>query len=724
MRARSKAVITLSRIICGTPASKRALPGQRSALYRLFTDYTYLCLFIALLCSLAALYVSLGSASEWILKSWFNSDWLFSAQVYRDIFVDHFPISGMVFPTAPCLFPDVLFAVMCVGLSPNALVGTLLYGFCQFVSLILAFHLLGSIIGVGNSHLRRLLIYSTGIFITLAVAQSPTRGFPYYYYLFLPTTHIGSFLMVTLCCALAFWILRHGVYGARGWAVLIIYCLLNLASCLSDLLFLVHLTIALTCAMGCGVYFRVAAWRRALLVASSSWVFSLAGWRLKDWVFTTTPLPTAGFDQSLTSLTVVISGMRAALLSGERLHLCSFTFYALSIATVAWLIRRHRIRLMAVRPLGKANRLLICFLVFQMFSGVTSLAAPVWIAIPGLSQLHDYGYSMKYMFPFFIGPIFCWAILASFWAAKAVPVRLSLKHRISWKTAVASGLFAWPLWVLVRLPAQSTPLHASVSPFTLVRVLDNNASRLDLHYGLGGFWETRPVNLLSRAGLHAYPIDGALEPFNVLSNMWWYRGNPKRRRMRPHYNFIFLNGAFFKLSRETVIERFGQPSEEMQVDGIHILVYGKGHQTRLNGIFDCSSRLNVMELADRGSVTIPGACFSGQVGRVDGSSRETDGSNRPGYLVFGPYYHLTGGRYELKSSVDISGTGQRAVGSWDVVFSPGDSVKNGLMFPGMKQIRVQVTVPTNERGLLQMRVVNNGTGSIQYHSLQICRVAN
>lgn len=685
-----------------------------------------LSVFLALLLALAALYVSLGSAPESILKGWFNSDWLFSAQVYRDLFVDHFPISGMIFPTAPSLFPDVTLTVLCVALAPNVLVGTLLYGFLQFVCLIAAFQLCGSAIGVGKPSVRRWILYATGIGVTLAVAKSATRGIPYAYYLFLPTTHVGSFWMVTLCCGLAFWVLRHGIRAFRGRLLFGIFCLLNLAAGLSDLLFIVHLTIALTCALAFGLYFRLIAGRRAVLLVSSSWIFSLAGWILKDHIFKTTPLPSGDLNQSLTSLIVLITGIRGAVVHGDVLHLCSLSFYAVSIATVLWLLRKYRISITTTHPLGKGRRLLVCFLVFEFVSGVASLAAPVWVAIPGLWQLHDYGYSMKYMFPFFIGPLFSWAILGSFLIGDGIslPEFVQRKHRWQWKAVVGSGvLLLWPAAVLLRLPAQVTPLDAKVSPFTLVRVLDDDAKRFGLHCGVGGFWETRMVNLLSRSGLRAYPIDGALQPFDVLSNMWWYRGSAQSRVPAPDYNFIFLNGAFFKLSRDTVVARFGEPSEEFQIDGTRVLAYGRGNQDRLNKIFACSGRLNLVELEARGNVTIPGACLLGQVGRVYGSARETDDSKTPGYLVFGPYYRLPPGHYELDSSIDATGPQQQAIGTWDVVYSPGETVVHtGSIVPGMKHIRTDIVAQDAETRLMQLRVFENRNGDIRFFSLHIQRL--
>jgi hypothetical protein len=604
------------------------------------------------------------------------------------------------------------------------LIGTLGYGFVQFIGLLAAFQLCGYAIGAGHARLRELILYASGVAVTLRVAEASVTSHPYLYYLFLPTTHVGSFWMVSLCCGLALWIWRYGVRGRSGIAAVTTLCLLNFAAGLSDLLFVVHLTIALTCAGCLGLYLRLIGLRRTALILGLTWFFSLSGWAAKDRIFSTTPLPQGGIDQSLAALRTFILGMYTATKNRDPLHISSLLFYTLSTATVLWLISKHYFGHQKAQSISKPERLLTCFLVFQICSGAGSLLAPVFMGIPGLSVLKDYGYSMKYMFPFFIGPLFTWPILATYWLSRMQWT----ERRVLTSRAVgilAAVLVVWPLVIAWRMPVQSRPLHSSMPPFTLVRQMDSTAKRFGVQYGVGGFWETRWINLLSQSGLRAYPINDAMEPFGILSNFEWYRGSPKSRYPNPKYRFIFLNGAFYNLSREVLLQKFGSPIEEIEIDGIQVFIYGENQQDRINEMFRCSSDLNQLELSEHGSVSIPAACLPAQIGVLDGSIRKTDHTGRPGYLAYGPYYKLAPGhRYLIIASLDASGRAQNAIAHWDITFTPDHVIAKGLVTPGMKEIHAVITVPPRENGLMETRIVDLGNGILQFRSLFIHRLSN
>ena len=62
---------------------------------------------LALLLAFSVLYNRLETLGRKTLDFWFNSDYLFAAHVYKDVFIDKFPFSGIKFSVAPDIFPDV-----------------------------------------------------------------------------------------------------------------------------------------------------------------------------------------------------------------------------------------------------------------------------------------------------------------------------------------------------------------------------------------------------------------------------------------------------------------------------------------------------------------------------------------------------------------------------------------------------------------------------------------
>src|ERR1700687_754034 len=62
---------------------------------------------IGFLLSLLYLYRQLGASDPAVLGLWLNSDTLWQANVFTDLLVDHYRLSGWVFSIAPCWFPDL-----------------------------------------------------------------------------------------------------------------------------------------------------------------------------------------------------------------------------------------------------------------------------------------------------------------------------------------------------------------------------------------------------------------------------------------------------------------------------------------------------------------------------------------------------------------------------------------------------------------------------------------
>jgi hypothetical protein len=109
----------------------------------------------------------------------------------------------------------------------------------------------------------------------------------------------------------------------------------------------------------------------------------------------------------------------------------------------------------------------------------------------------------------------------------------------------------------------------------LVRFLDDVASANGVKYGLAPYWEARISTLLSKTGLRVYAVDGSLQPFLWVNNIKWYTESVDDRHERPPFRFVVLddpNPAFI-ISRETVVQMFGQLSKELRFQNTRVLVY-------------------------------------------------------------------------------------------------------------------------------------------------------
>ena len=161
---------------------------------------------LGLLLAFDVLYNRLAAAGQHTLNFWFNSDYLFAADVYKDVFVDKFPFSGLKFSVAPDIFPDVMVTSALMFLTRNAIVATFLYGLIQFTLLVSAYVLCARVIDGSRSEVSQAPIFLTGIGVALWTASIVT--FPYHtlYYLFLDQSHVSSTALGIICGAAGTWL--------------------------------------------------------------------------------------------------------------------------------------------------------------------------------------------------------------------------------------------------------------------------------------------------------------------------------------------------------------------------------------------------------------------------------------------------------------------------------------------------------------------------------------
>ena len=165
---------------------------------------------VGLLLALVLLYVRLGSRRYLHLGDLVQQRWLHSAGVFHDLFVDRFPVSGLSFPTAPCIFPDIILSQPFFAIAPNAIVGTLAYGMLQFCFLAGAFGFCARAIGSSEPRLVTAGLFASATLITLVSASKLSIQA---LMLFLPTFHTGSLVMTAATLGMVLMWLRRNAEG-------------------------------------------------------------------------------------------------------------------------------------------------------------------------------------------------------------------------------------------------------------------------------------------------------------------------------------------------------------------------------------------------------------------------------------------------------------------------------------------------------------------------------
>ena len=613
----------------------------------------------------AVLYLRLAAAGEPTFAFWFNSDYLFAADVYKDVVVDGFPLSGIKFSIAPCLFPDVVVTALLMFLTRNAVMATFLYGVFQFTLFVSGYVVLSRVVRGPQRRAAGGCILAAAVGLVLYTSRIIQRNYDTLYYLFLDESHLSNFALAILCGSASVWLCFHPLRERRALIVLACTAALSVLATISDLMFVPHMVVAFTVSVAILRYLDLLPPRRPWIVAGTAWGSVAAGVVLVRACFDTAALGSqAGLsiDRSTAALNTYAKGFLLQSAGGNWLHLTAAFWVVSSLVLILYLVRRHVVHRAQFGEMPESTRRLTLAVLFLAVSAVGSALSIIVMGVSGLSELKDYWWSMHYQYPLFFGAIFGTAFLGDM--ALAHLPKGSLR-RLRW--APAAFCAAVPAMVLILSP-RVLPLHAYKPP--LVEALDGLASRFGLKYGVGGFWQARGVNMFSRAGLRLYPISSNFEPFHWLGNKYWYAGYPGSRYPHPVYNYIVLDDPLFKIPRETVVARFGEPAAEVKANAARVLVYNRPSDHRFRNFFSCSSMVNsILHPLDRAGdrYELAGACLPGSVGGAEGDVRVARaGKTAPGFLSFGPYVSLKPGAYAAAIRVELPAPpgSRKRTGTW------------------------------------------------------------
>ena len=707
----------------GVPAGSvrgHVRPGRPSARYRRLAEWPLWLYWLGLLVAFDVLYNRLATLGRKTLDFWFNSDYLFPAHVYKDVFIDKFPFSGIKFSVAPDIFPDVILTSVLMFLTRNAIMATFLYGLVQFTLLVLAYVLCAQVIDPSAPEVSRAPVLLAGIGVVLWTASIISRPYETLYYLFLDQSHVSSTALGIMCGAACTWLCFTSL--ARRPAKLVLAAIAGLCALgvSSDLMFVPHMLLAFTGAVAIMIFLDLVKASRCCCVLGVAWGGALTGaWLGKKLVDSGALESQAGLnvDRFTAALNTYVHGIALKLGNRDWLHLFALAWLLSALIVILWLVRRHVVHRDRFGSMEDPARRLMMVVLFLFISSVGSAVSIIVMGSQGLSEFKDYTWSMHYQYPLFFGSIFGLTLIIGS-ALRRIHAP-SGTGALKW--IVRSVAVLAPLGMLLAGPKAQVSLASYTPP--LVDTLDAVASKYGLTYGIGGFWQARAVNLFSKKGLRLYPVGGNLEPFHWLGNKYWYAGYSGSAYPHPAYNFVVLDDPVLKIDRQVVVSRFGEPAAQVMAGNVRVMVYNRPADQRLAKVFQCYAA--VQGLAAPGAhVEVPGSCLPGRIGNVEGDIRVArQGIASGGFLSYGPYLAVKSGTYSiLLRCKAMSGAGN-AVGVWDVGFFervPAVKLGGGSILTGRQQISSRFAVPSSAAGRpLEVRVIYNGTGELEVSELRV-----
>ncbi len=497
---------------------------------------------------------------------WVSSDTLWPVNLFMDVFGDGFALGGWRFSIAPCWVPDVMLVWISYLLVRNPIMATLLAGAVQFAIFLAGLLLCWRALRLNNLKLLDVLTMGVGLAITLWVACHTDTIYPAFYQLLLPQTHVGNLIMqvYTLWLAALLMLARR---RRRKIIIGIGFGVACLSAGLSNLMYFAHTLAPLSAGLILLAAIRALPLRQAALPLIIGWPAAVAGAIAFRMLFTAAGLTdqsSIGWAPWRNAIHVFFTGMAKALAGGDLQHVVSALWLLACFIASLFLLRGLRGAAGSEREAKSPAAL------FFIAAAAGAILGPVTVIIGGsngLTVFKDYRWTMHYLHPTFLLPLFAWPALLGL----ARPVRPPRGLAIGAAWTAASAFVVAPVLTFVRMPPPPVLVYEYAPDY--VRALDDQAKKYGIKYGVAGYWQARLITLLSKTGLRVYQVDLSLNPFLWVSNAEWYRKSVEDRAAKPCFSFVVLNDPLWKISRETVVSRFGEPAHELSAAGVPVLVY-------------------------------------------------------------------------------------------------------------------------------------------------------
>jgi hypothetical protein len=219
--------------------------------------------------------------------------------------------------------------------------------------------------------------------------------------------------------------------------------------------------------------------------------------------------------------------------------------------------------------LALSRTMALVFLMSCLLASVYGVAAIIVGGSDVLAEFHDYLSAMRYLHPTFLLPLFGFPVLLGWVVTLACTGRAC--RMIATLVAVVAVLV--PIYQIAISSSPRQAIYTYMPP--LVQFMDELSQHESLRYGYAGYWQARPITLLSHRGLRAYAVNGVLSPLLWVSNREWYFQSVEKRTKPPHIDFVVLDDPLWKLTRENAVRVLGEPSREVRFENTRVLIYSR-----------------------------------------------------------------------------------------------------------------------------------------------------
>ncbi len=496
-------------------------------------------------------------SEEWFFNIYYNSDTLYLASFYKDIFVDGTGFKGWNLNGAPNFFPDMSLYFIVRSVAGNFKLAYVIFSIIQYNLLVF---LLGSILkGINPKVNRNYITFFNVLFPVYLLATILHGSFQYTFDVFSQSYHNGCFINSLIALNFFFrYLTRNNRWYFIAMLVFVFVGVFN------DRLFLITFVAPVT-----AVFLLNLMWIKKKTISKSGlWVLGTAILALitfnitkKNSVYECIGLGEKfmNFSNAAPSFKNMISQHTDFIVSADLRGLITiltvFSFFIL-----LFLFFRIAKQTSWFKRAKENTHIYWYFIIFSLTSVFLTLFTPV---------VNGY-----YLGPSCIRYSTLSFFLSLFNVVFIIYYFTRYKKSVKWQNWVIGGLMCVYGVIIVKTIIQE-PVVANFKKVVTyypekVKAVDQFAQKHQLQYGVAGYWDAKYTTMFSKQNVRFYTvINEKLNLWYHVMNRNWYYDYDKGKYQKPEFRMVILSPEQFETTRQI----FGEPIDSTQVEAGKYIYY-------------------------------------------------------------------------------------------------------------------------------------------------------
>jgi len=466
-------------------------------------------------------------------NKFFDSDGIYLPTLYNDIIVNGGSYSDWYGSAAPYYFPDMfLYAIS------NFICSDFYYAIPLYFTLISAI-ILFTLFKI----YRHFFNYRDALYLS-AITSSVVYIIPFdtYIFQFISVFHFGEFVVELISVYLVFEILKDP-QRKRYPILLFVLSILTIAS---DNMYILHFILPSLATTLILWFVKVLTHKQSLYILGlliTATVFGKLLGRLITLNYSEyANITTLSFDHFLINIKSVADIFMHSFT--EHIFITTLMLLVYIVIIISFIFYKH-VKILKVNELEKGRIFYISlYLLFMLLGNLLAV-----------SLLYPHTVYIHYMLPIFLMPIYMFPTLF-----KQVGLNLEQKMLTRIYIVLTCALFS-----ILSIQSYKQFNKASIKTEyypSLVSCVDDFVEKTGAKDGIGGYWESKSITMLSKKNINIVQFNYDLTPYKAVTSMAWYRDS---------YDFALIkNNA---INKKKLLHLNGKPTKIYKCEDGEILYY-------------------------------------------------------------------------------------------------------------------------------------------------------